>query len=663
MAATPHNASENLTSTLRETRLFAPPAEFAAHAHVQSVAQYQATYRRSIESPEEFWMEQAKALRWFREPSEVVDWNALKPETAARWFADGTLNMSDNCVDRHVAAGRGDRTALIWEGELGETRTLTFSALLAEVERCASMLRMLGVGKGDRVAIYMGMSLEVAIAMLACTRIGAVHSVIFGGFAPQAIADRILDADCRVVLTQDGTYRRGGEIKLKQSVDEALKQCPDVQHVVVYARTGSPLAMHPDRDLWWHDAMAAAEPHCAPEQLAAEDPLFILYTSGTTGKPKGLVHTNGGYAVGSYLTTKLVFDLHPETRDDDVFWCTADVGWITGHSYVLYGALLNGVTTLLYEGAPNFPDPGRFWQVIDRHRVTAFYTAPTAIRAFMKWGDSFPRAAKLDSLRVLGTVGEPINPEAWMWYHTEIGRGRCPIADTWWQTETGAHMLTPLPGAIATKPGSATVPFFGVLPEIVTKQGEPVPDGQGGLLVIRKPWPSMARTIWGDHDRYVKTYWSEIPGCYFSGDGARRDEDGYYWLMGRVDDVINVSGHRLGTMEIESALIAHRKVSEAAAVGKPHELKGQAIAVFVTLESGHAPSAELMEELRTWVAKEIGSLARPDEVRFLEQLPKTRSGKIMRRLLRELAEHGEIRGDITTLEDFGGLAKAHEEDD
>jgi acetyl-CoA synthetase len=570
-----------------------------------------------------------------------------------------TLNMSVNCVDRHVAAGCGAHAAIVWEGEPGEVRTLTFADLQQEVIRCASMLRSLGVGKGDRVAIYMGMTPEVAVAMLACTRIGAVHSVIFGGFAPQAIADRILDSDCRVILTQDATYRRGAEIRLKGCVDEALKQCPDVRHAVVLKRTGAGIAMQPGRDLWWHEAMAAAEPVCPPEELNAEDPLFILYTSGTTGKPKGLVHTNGGYAVQTYLTTKLVFDLHA----DDVFWCTADVGWITGHSYVLYGVLQNGVTTVMYEGAPNAPDPGRFWQIIDRHRITVFYTAPTAIRAFMKWGDEYPRAAKLDSLRVLGTVGEPINPEAWMWFHKEIGHERCPIVDTWWQTETGGHMLTPLAGAIPTKPGSATVPFLGIVPEIVTKEGEPVPLGQGGLLVIRKPWPSMARTIWGDHARYLKTYWTEIPGAYFSGDGARRDEDGYFWLMGRVDDVINVSGHRLGTMEIESAMVAHRAVAEAAVVGKPHEMKGQAIAVFVTLETGVQPSPELREELRTWVAKEIGSLARPDDVRFVEALPKTRSGKIMRRLLRELAETGEIKGDTSTLEDYGGLAKLREEDE
>ncbi len=648
-------ATSHLTSTLRESRLFPPLPEFAAQAHVAGYAEYLALYRWSMEEPEAFWAEAARELHWFTPPE-----TTLRGEMPnARWFEGGTLNMSDNCLDRHVAAGRGGHTALIWEGEPGEVRRVSYAELLREVERCAAMLKHLGVRKGDRIAIYMGMSVEVAVAMLASTRIGAIHSVIFGGFAPQAIADRILDADCRIVLTQDGTLRRGAEIPLKANVDQALRQCPAVRHVVVYRRTGSAAAMEPGRDLWWHEALAAAPEHCPVEPMASEDPLFLLYTSGTTGKPKGLVHTNGGYAVQTYLTTKLVFDLHAE----DVFWCTADVGWITGHSYVLYGALQNGVTTLLYEGAPNAPDPGRFWQVIDRHRVTVFYTAPTAIRAFMKWGDGYPAAAGLGTLRVLGTVGEPINPEAWVWYAHHIGRDRCPIVDTWWQTETGAHMLTPLPGAVATKPGSATVPFFGIAPEVVTKQGEPVPTGHGGLLVIRRPWPSMARTIWGDHERFLQTYFSEVPGAYFSGDGARCDEDGYFWLMGRVDDVINVSGHRLGTMEIESALVAHRLVAEAAAVGRPHEMKGQAIAVFVTLESGAEPSPELREELRTWVAKEIGSLARPDDVRFVEALPKTRSGKIMRRLLRELAEHGEIKGDTTTLEDFAGLAKLREKDE
>jgi acetyl-CoA synthetase len=458
------------------------------------------------------------------------------------------------------------------------------------------------------------------------------------------------------VLTQDSSYRRGGEIKLKQTVDEAMKACPTVKHVVVYKRTGSPIEMVEGRDHWWHDLMSAAAAECPAAEQDSEDPLYILYTSGTTGKPKGLVHTTGGYAVQTYLTTKYVFDL----RDEDIYWCTADIGWVTGHSYVVYGPLQNGATVLMYEGAPNFPDFSRFWKIVEDHKVTIFYTAPTAIRAFIKWGDQYVEKHDLSSLRLLGTVGEPINPEAWMWYREKIGHNRCPIVDTWWQTETGAILIAPIPGAVPTKPGSATRPFFGIQPEVVSKDGHPVPAGSGGLLVVRKPWPSMARTVYGDPERYEKTYWSDVPGSYFTGDGARQDADGYFWLMGRVDDVINVSGHRLGTMEVESALVAHPKVAEAAVVGRPDELKGQAISAFVTLESGNYPSEQLKDELRKWVSKEIGSLARPDDIRFTEALPKTRSGKIMRRLLRELATHGEIKGDTTTLEDFTVIAKLRE---
>ena len=646
---------ENLSSTLRENRVFPPAAAFASGAYVKSLAEYESLYARSVADPEAFWAEIAGELDWFAPWTRVLDWEL----PWAKWFVGGKLNLSHNCVDRHVLAGRGEKRAIVWEGEPGELRTLTFAELHSEVQKFANVLKGLGICKGDRVAVYMGMTPETVVALLACARIGAVHSVIFGGFAAQAIADRVNDAECVAVLTQDGLYRRGAEIKLKTTVDEALSKCTTVKHVVVLKRTGSEVVMEPGRDRWWHDLMAEAQPDCPAEWMDAEDPLYILYTSGTTGKPKGLVHTTGGYSVQTYLTSRLVFNLH----DDDIYWCTADVGWVTGHSYVVYGILQNGVTSVLYEGAPNFPAPDRFWDIIERHKVTVFYTAPTAIRAFIKWGDEHPKKHDLSSLRVLGTVGEPINPEARMWYHDVIGGGRCPIADTWWQTETGAHMLTPLPGAIATKPGSATRPFPGIVPEVVTKAGEPVPAGQGGLLVIRKPWPSMARTIYNDPDRYVQTYWSEVPGSYFSGDGARRDADGYYWLMGRVDDVINVSGHRLGTMEIESALVAHPKVTEAACVGKPHEMKGQAISAFVTLETGYVPTPEIKEELRAWVAKEIGSLARPDDIRFTDQLPKTRSGKIMRRLLRELAEHGEIKGDTTTLEDFAGLAKLREQDE
>ncbi len=628
---------------------------------MDSAAAYDRLYRQSVEDPAGFWAENARGLDW------IAPWNTVLEGAGpdARWFAGGRLNLSANCVDRHATGPRRDKPALIWEGEPGDIRTLTYAQLHEQVNRFGSVLKSVGVRKGDRVAIYMGMAPELAVALLACARIGAVHSVIFGGFAAQAIADRVNDSDCQVVLTQDVSYRRGAEIKLKAIVDEALTRCPGVRQVIVFQREPTrPTPMTPGRDLWWHDALATASPTCPPEPMEAEDPLFILYTSGTTGKPKGLVHTTGGYAVGTYLSTKINFDLHEE----DIYFCTADIGWITGHSYVIYGPLANGATVLLYEGAPNFPEPDRFWQLIDRHKATIFYTAPTAIRAFMKWGADWVHKHSLASLRLLGTVGEPINPEAWMWYHREIGHERCPIVDTWWQTETGAHMIAPVPGAVPTKPGSATKPFFGIVPEVVSKDGQPVPPGQGGLLVITKPWPSMARTIWGDHQRFVDTYFSEVKDpegnpVYFTGDGARRDQDGYFWLMGRVDDVINVSGHRLGTAEIESALVSHPKVAEAAVVGRPCELKGQAIAAFVSLEEGNGPSEALKAELKQWVGKEIGGLARPDDLRFTPSLPKTRSGKIMRRLLRELATTGDVKGDTTTLEDFTVVAKLRENDE
>lgn len=642
----------NLESTLRENRVFPAPEEFARQAHIKSLAEYEELYQRSIADPETYWASVAKELHWFEPWTSVLEWNL----PWAKWFVGGKLNLCYNCVDRHVLGGRKDKVAILWEGEPGEVRRITFGELHVEVQKFANVLKGLGIRKGDRVAIYMGMAPELAIALLACARIGAVHSVIFGGFAANALVDRINDAQCVALLTQDTSYRRGAQVKLKQVADEAVANTPSVKHVVVYKRSGTPVDMQPGRDLWWHELMEAASPECPAESMDSEDPLYILYTSGTTGKPKGLVHTTGGYAVQTYITSKLVFDL----KEDDVYWCTADIGWVTGHSYVVYGILQNGVTTVMYEGAPNFPAPDRFWKIIDEHKVTIFYTAPTAIRAFIKWGNQHLQKYKLDSLRLLGTVGEPINPEAWMWYREKIGKELCPIVDTWWQTETGAMMLCPIPGAVPTKPGSATRPFPGIVPEVVTKEGDPVPAGSGGLLVIRKPWPAMARTIYNDPDRYVQAYWSDIPGSYFTGDGARRDEDGYYWLMGRVDDVINVSGHRLGTMEVESALVAHPKVAEAAVVGRPDELKGQAISAFVTLESGNQPSDELKEELRKWVSKEIGSLARPDDLRFTDALPKTRSGKIMRRLLRELATYGEIKGDTTTLEDFTIIAKLRE---
>jgi acetyl-CoA synthetase len=649
----------NLDSSLRENRVFEPSPEFRAKAHISSLEQYEQMYRRSIEKPEEFWAEAASELEWFAPWTSVLQPGKDGSGQGARWFEGGKLNPSHNCVDRHAKGARRDKVALLWEGEPGEVRRLTYGDLHAEVQRFANVLKGLGIKKGDRVAIYMGMCPELAIALLACARIGAVHSVIFGGFAAHAIVDRVNDSACVALITQDTAYRRGSEIYLKKIADEALEQCPTVRNVIVYRRSGTAVNMKEGRDLWWDESMLAAAKECAPEWMDSEDPLYLLYTSGTTGKPKGLLHTTGGYSVQTYLTSKYIFDLH----EDDVYWCTADIGWVTGHSYVVYGPLQNGATVMMYEGAPNWPDCDRFWKIVDAHKVSVFYTAPTAIRAFTKWGVEHVRKHSLASLRLLGTVGEPINPEAWMWFHREIGKERCPIVDTYWQTETGAIMVAPVPGAVATKPGSATRPFFGVVPEIVTKEGEPVPDGKGGLLIFRTPWPSLARTVYGNPDRYEQAYWVEIPGSYFTGDGARRDSDGYYWLMGRVDDVLNVSGHRLGTMEVESALVAHSKVAEAAVVGRPDDLKGQAICAFVTLEEGHVASDELKQEIRQWVAKEIGALARPDDVHFTEALPKTRSGKIMRRLLREFATHGEVKGDTTTLEDFSVIAKLRDNEE
>jgi acetyl-CoA synthetase len=645
----------NIDSTLDEQRSFEPSAEFSQKAQIKSLAEYEALYKESVEQPEKFWARAAEELHWFKKWDKVLEWKA----PWAKWFIGGQLNLSYNCLDRHVQTARKNKAALIWESEPGEVRTFTYQQMWKEVQKFANVLKGLGVRKGDRVAIYMGMTPELPIAMLACARIGAPHSIVFGGFSSNALVDRIHDSHAVAVITQDGSYRRGAEVKLFPAVEEALKSCPSVKHVVIYKRTGTALNTTPGRDHWWHELMAKASDECAAEALDAEHPLYILYTSGTTGKPKGVVHTTGGYSVGTYLTTKYVFDL----REEDTYWCTADIGWVTGHSYIVYGPLQCGATSLMYEGAPNFPEPDRFWSIIDRHQVNVFYTAPTAIRTFVKWGDDWPKKHKMESLRLLGTVGEPINPEAWMWYRETIGHNRCPIVDTWWQTETGSIMITPIPGAIATKPGSATRPFFGVVPEVVDMEGKPVPLGSGGYLIIRQPWPAMLRTIYGDPDRYVSQYWSQIPGTYFTGDGARKDKDGYFWIMGRVDDVLNVSGHRLSTMEVESALVAHEKVAEAAVVGRPDDIKGQAISAFVTLEQGVAPTDALKEELKKWVAKEIGSLAKPDDIRFTDTLPKTRSGKIMRRLLRELASSGEVRGDTTTLEDFGVIAKLKEQDE
>ncbi|HSB09547.1 MAG TPA: acetate--CoA ligase [Blastocatellia bacterium] len=647
--------SQSIDSILKETRIFQPPAEFSQHAHIKSLEHYEQLYRDAEENPEAFWGRIAEELHWFRKWDRVLEWEM----PWAKWFVGAQINLSYNCLDRHVASWRRNKAAIIWEGEPGEVRTFTYQQLLIEVSKFANVLKSLGITKGDTVAIYMGMTPELPIAMLACARIGATHSVVFGGFSANALVDRINDAQCKAVITQDGGYRRGSEIPLKATVDEALPACPSVKAVIVYQRTGSKTKMEWGRDHWWHELMADASDKCEAEPLDAEHPLYILYTSGSTGKPKGVVHTTGGYSVGTYITAKWVFDL----KDDDVYWCTADIGWVTGHSYIVYGPLQNGATTLMYEGAPNHPEPDRIWRMIERHKVNILYTAPTAIRAFMKWGEHWPRRYEMNSLRLLGTVGEPINPEAWMWYREVIGRERCPIVDTWWQTETGMIMITPLPGAIATKPGSATRPFPGIIVDVVTRQGEPVPPGSGGFLVIKRPWPTMLRTIFNDPDRYVSQYWSEIPGVYFAGDGARKDENGYFWIMGRVDDVINVSGHRLSTMEVESALVAHPRVAEAAVVARPDEVKGQAIVAFVSLEHGNEPLDEFKEELRRWVAKEIGALAKPEDIRFSDALPKTRSGKIMRRLLRELATSGEVKGDVTTLEDFSVLAKLKEEEE
>ena len=646
---------QSIQSVLQEARVFPPAAEFSALAHIKSMEEYQSLYKDAQEDPERFWGEIASKLHWFKKWDKVLDWDCPN----VKWFAGGQMNISYNCLDRHVHSHRRNKAAIIWEGESGEVQTLTYLQLMIEVSKCANVLKSLGVKKGDRVAIYMGMCPALAIALLACARIGAPHTVIFGGFSAHALVDRINDSQASCVITQDGSYRRGTEIKLKPAVDEALESCPSVSNVLVFRRTASAVTMMAGRDHWWHELMATASDECFAEPLDSEHPLYLLYTSGTTGKPKGILHTTGGYAVGTYITARWVFDL----REEDVYWCTADIGWVTGHSYIVYGPLQNGATTLMYEGAPNHPQPDRFWSIIDKHKVNIFYTAPTAIRAFMRFGNEWPAKHPMKSLRLLGSVGEPINPEAWMWYREHIGHNNCPIVDTWWQTETGMIMMSPLPGATPTKPGSATFPLPGVVPAIVDKDGVPVPKGSGGFLILKQPWPAMLRTIYNDAERYENQYWSQVPGTYFTGDGARQDADGYYWVLGRIDDVINVSGHRLSTMEVESALVAHPKVAEAAVVARPDEIKGQAIAAFVTLQQGIEPSDELKNELRAWVGKEIGSLAKPDDIRFSDALPKTRSGKIMRRLLRDVASGNEIKGDTTTLEDLSVLAKLRSDED
>jgi len=644
-----------VASVMTEERMFPPPAEFSARARIGSLEEYRRLYDAAKQDPEGFWGERAAALPWTTPYTKVLDW--LPP--AAKWFVGGRLNASAACLDRHIAAGKGEKTALVWVGEpTGERREYTYRQLHAEVCQVAAGLRKLGIKPGEVVSIYMPMTPELVIAMLACARIGAVHSVIFGGFSSEAIADRNQDARAVAVITADGGWRRGASLPLKKNVDSAVEKSPTVRHVVVLKRTGQPVEMVAGRDIWWHDLVAGMPTDTVPEPMDSEAPLFILYTSGSTGKPKGIKHTTAGYILWAQTTSEWVFDL----RDDDLFWCTADCGWITGHSYVTYGPLAAGASLLIYEGAPNAPHEGRFWEIIEAEKPTIFYTAPTAIRSFMKWGMEHIEGRDLSSLRLLGTVGEGINPEAWIWYHEVIGGKRCPIVDTWWQTETGGIMMSPLPGCTPTKPGSCTLPLPGVVPEIVDAAGAPVTPGFGGWLVMTQPWPGMLRGIWGDDERFVETYWSKVPGKYLAGDNARQDKEGYYWIMGRIDDVLNVAGHRLSTIEIESALVSHPSVAEAAAVGRPHDVKGEAVAVFVTLRGGE-PTDGLKDALRKHVRQQIGALAAPDDIHFAATLPKTRSGKIMRRLLRDIAAGRETVGDTTTLEDYTVLASLRGNDE
>jgi len=633
--------NQPIEALLAEKRSFPPSEDFRKRAILRDAA----IYARANKDPEAFWGEAAQSLDWFQKWDKVLDWNP----PLAQWFVGGKINVSHNCLDRHVATWQRNRAAIIWEGEPGEQRVLTYADLYREVNKFANVLKRLGVRKGDRVTIYMPMVPELPIALLACARIGAPHSVVFGGFSAESLRDRINDAQSRIVITADGSYRRGQIVPLKRNVDAALQGCPCVESVILMRRLGETASIHVQegRDHWWHRLMADAPAYCEPEVMDSEDPLFILYTSGTTAKPKGILHTTAGYLLGASLTHKWVFDV----RDTDIFWCTADIGWVTGHSYIVYGPLANGTTSLMYEGSPDWPDKDRWWALIEKYRVNILYTAPTAVRAFMRWGENHPNSHDLSSLRLLGSVGEPINPEAWMWYHEVIGKGRCPIVDTWWQTETGMILISPLPGITTTKPGSATFPLPGINADVVDEAGQSVPLGGGGYLVLKSPWPAMARTIYGAPERYVEVYWKRFgKDVYFAGDGCKRDEEGYFWLLGRVDDVMNVSGHRISTMEVESALVDHPEVAEAAVIGKKDEIKGEAIAAFVTLKEGSTATPDKMNELRQHVAEKIGSIARPDNIYFAAELPKTRSGKIMRRLLRDIAE-GRALGDTTTLAD------------
>ena len=621
-----------------------PSKEFSKKARIPSMAAYKKLYKESIDSPTKFWAREASELTWQKKWTKVLDWKA----PFAEWFVGGKLNVCENCVDRHADGPRANKAAIIWEGEPGDKRTITYAQLKREVSRFANVLEKHGVKSGDRVLIYMPMIPEAAFAMLACARIGAVHNVVFGGFAADAIVDRLDDSGATTIITADGGWRRGKVVALKPVVDEALEKYKKVKSVIVVNRCGNEVTMKKGRDHWWHEESKSVPAQHRAAGFDSEHPLFVLYTSGSTGKPKGILHTSGGYLTGTYTTCKYIFDM----RDEDVYWCTADVGWITGHSYIVYGPLANGATQVMYEGAPNFPDFGRFWKMVEDYGVSIFYTAPTAIRAFIKAGDHFPAAYDLSSLRLLGSVGEPINPEAWNWYHKHIGGSRCPIVDTWWQTETGAILISPMPGATPCTPGTATMPFFGIDPAILDDAGNECKANQDGRLVIRKPWPSMIRTIYGDKSRYKKTYWSDYPNLYTAGDGARRDKNGNFWIIGRLDDVLNVSGHRLGTAEIESALVSHPAVAEAAVIGRPDDLKGQAVCAFVTLKGNYKESEELSSQLRNHVGKVIGAIAKPDDLHFAPGLPKTRSGKIMRRLLKELVSTGKISGNVTTLEDF-----------